>query len=338
MTVRLASASMDRPLKPDSKRSEDDPRQIYQEALKLLQDPILPVRAHGLLLLRRLVSSQAEKAPLIEPALIPGILSIFLQSLQEDDSYIFLNSVQGLSAMVDTFGKDVLTGLVDLYAGGLGGVGGSNITRQEVDTRIRIGEALGQVIRRCGGALSIYGEESFHSNTMPSSCLQHSVDILMPPLFSIVRSSHIPTILRTSALSLLADCEKTCPVALLHYVSEWIEGMIDLLQVESRPSALSREQDDSNEEMDLNPSSTVSKLPPLRRAAIHFLALVFREVTTQIYDDIEAFPGVFRPGVMARARTTLSYIASTDEDAVVRLMAREAVELSDGVGKALVGT
>jgi len=154
ITARLASTSM--PPQARSKPTAEEPTVIYQKALKLLQDPILPVRAHGLLLLRQLVSrtSPSPNEPAVDAALVPAILSIFLQSIQDNDSYMFLNAVQGLAAMVDTFGRDVLKGLVNQYAQ----VSDGNLTQHEVDVRLRVGEALGQVIRRCGEALVNYGE------------------------------------------------------------------------------------------------------------------------------------------------------------------------------------
>lgn len=165
LVARLAASSVPSGSKSKGSTGEESPGDIYQKALKLLQDPLLPVRAHGLLLLRQLVSSRqtpnkpAELAqPIIDRALIPGILSIFLQSLHDDDSYIFLNAVQGLSAMVDGFGREVLKGLVDVYAKGVDGIGASILFQQDVDMRTRIGEALAQVIRRCGSALPKYSE------------------------------------------------------------------------------------------------------------------------------------------------------------------------------------
>lgn len=162
MTARLASTSASSQTRA-KRNNEEGPQETYQKALKLLQDPLLPVRAHGLLLLRQLVTARKSKSgsfeePLVDRALVPGILSIFLQSVQDDDSYMYLNAVQGLSAMVDGFGKDVLKGLVGVYAEGLGGLGGSAMTQQDVDTRTRVGEALGQVIRRCGDTLPAYGQ------------------------------------------------------------------------------------------------------------------------------------------------------------------------------------
>jgi hypothetical protein len=93
--------------------------------------------------------------------LTPAILSIFLQSIQDDDSYLFLNAVQGLAAMVDTYGKDVLRGLVKEYNQGLDGLGVTNITQHDMDIRIRIGEALASVIKRCGAALPAYSNPPF---------------------------------------------------------------------------------------------------------------------------------------------------------------------------------
>lgn len=155
MTARLASTSSSSS-RSSRKPEEEDSLQVYQKALTLLQDPLLPVRAHGLMLLRQLVSPTSPgRNPSLEPALVPGVLSIFLQSIQDDDSYMFLNAVQGLAAMVDGFGKEVLRGLMNDYASGLqDGVG---LTQSDVDVRVRIGEALGQVIRRCDEALPLYG-------------------------------------------------------------------------------------------------------------------------------------------------------------------------------------
>lgn len=166
LTARLASTSY--PIESSSKKSgvggDENPGAIYQKALTLLQDPLLPVRAHGLLLLRQLASSKTPSpedptklVAALDPVLVPGVLSIFLQSIQDEDSYIFLNAVQGLVAMVEGFGKEVLRGLVADYVKGLDGVGAGGLDQREIDVKIRIGEALGQVVRRCGEALPSYG-------------------------------------------------------------------------------------------------------------------------------------------------------------------------------------
>ncbi|KAF9247101.1 hypothetical protein BU15DRAFT_69941 [Melanogaster broomeanus] len=326
MTARLASTSTSWPALPT--KGEENAQEIYQKALKLLQDPILPVRAHGLLLLRQLVSSEprASGASSTDAALVPAIMSIFMQSVQEDDSYIFLNAVQGLSAMVDAFGKEVLGNLIETYSRNVTTIHAGGLSKQEVDTKLRVGEALGQVIRRCGDALGIYS------------------DTVVPRLISVFRSSYAPTVLRASAVSLLTDCVKTSLVAVLGYTNDLSTGILDLLQVEMVPISQSppreaektkAEEPNEKEAIDSKPTAVNSKLPPLRRAALHFWTLLLQQLTRAVYDgatvEIPSAP------FLRRANVTLGYIASTDEDGIVRVMAREANEAIDQLNRAMLG-
>ncbi|KAG8218849.1 hypothetical protein J3R82DRAFT_4528 [Butyriboletus roseoflavus] len=313
MTARLASSSTS--WSAPQKR-EEGPQEMYQKALKLLQDPILPVRAHGLLLLRQLVSSRPRASTAAtDPALVPAIMSIFMQSIHDDDSYIFLNAVQGLSAMVDAFGKDVLGNLLETYTCNLSASSVGTLSKREVDAKVRVGEALGQVIRRCGDALGIYA------------------DIIVPRLISVFCSSYAPTVLRTSAVSLLTQCVKTSTVSVLRYINDLATSMIDFLQVDMFPSdgdggTRKAEEPGATEALD-------SKLPPLRRAALHFWTSLLHQLTHATYDGtvMERLPAT----LLRRAKVTLGYIASTDEDGIVRVMAREANEAIDQLNKATLG-
>jgi hypothetical protein len=133
-------------------------REKYQEALVLLQDPLLPVRAQGLATLRHLLepTRDSKASPVsVDAALIPAILDIFTNSAQNEDSFIFLNAVKGLAAMVHRFGKDVFRRLLDTYVTEPGLAGSMN--RQELDIKLRIGEALGEVIGSSGQSLGGYG-------------------------------------------------------------------------------------------------------------------------------------------------------------------------------------
>lgn len=166
LTARSASTSWATTSNTRAEFTVEPAQAIYQKALKLLQDPILPVRAHGLQLLRELASRSGKKSStasqdeLLDPALVPGILSIFFQSIQDDESFIYLNAVQGLAAMVDGYGREVLKRLMDAYLVGTGvggsGVGGTDVT-EELDARIRVGEAISTVVKRFGDALGAHG-------------------------------------------------------------------------------------------------------------------------------------------------------------------------------------
>ncbi|KAI0347118.1 hypothetical protein BDW22DRAFT_498107 [Trametopsis cervina] len=346
LIARLASSSAASSSRPKANTDEETPSDTYQKALKLLQDPLLPVRAHGLLLLRQLVSSRRPsqsdselRQPVVDRALIPGILSIFLQSLQDDDSYIFLNAVQGLAAMVDGFGKEVLKGIVDLHAQGLDGIGASTLTKQDVDTRTRMGEALGQVIRRCGDALPKY------------------IDQIAPPLIGVMRSSHLPTALRVSSISLLALSTDTSALAVLPWATDLFSAMLDLLQLESVqasqaprqkvPTAPPAEKDNEEGEQstpkpaagydsaEFTPTTKDAKIPILRRSALHLITLLTRAFASQLDDPAGAAKSVYvLPGeLMRRAKTTVAYVAATDADVVVCAMARETGEELDALAE-----
>ena len=344
ITARSASTSNATPKTQDEE--EETAQEIYQKSLKLLQDPILPVRAHGLLLLRQLVTpkpkfarSSKRSATVTDPALVPAILSIFLQSIQDEDSYIFLNAVQGLAGMVDGFGSQVLKGLLRDYSHGLETIQSGSMTQQDLDVRIRIGEALSMVIIRCGTSLGKYGTRPIlPARRILTPC---TADILIPVLISVFRTRAIPVTLRTSALSLLADAINTYPLVTLPYTEDLSQGMIDLVQVESRstlvnpgkpaPQKMVAEEEDhkdgkakSKHPGDNDHLSSDSTYPPLRRAALHLLTLLIR-VTMRAMEDghhILPFSGAF----VRRAHITLGYIASTDDDSIARVMAREVNE------------
>lgn len=138
--------------------------------------------------------------------------------------------------------------------------------------------------------------------------------------------------------------------------------MVDLLQVETVPAPPRRERaapeqapDGEREDkafedgaapsppavvpetMDAEPTSKNTKFPPLRRAALHFLTLLIQACTERLYDsganDALAFPA----RLLRRAKTTLGYVAATDADGIVRVMAREAQEGLEQLGEAMVG-
>lgn len=138
-------------------------RETYQTALKLLQDQILPVRAQGLALLRSLISSKSALLS-TDPALLPAILDIFIFALEDDDSFLYLNAIQGLGALVDCYGKPMGKRLMQVYLGGrsdsLTLIGEGEKGRRELDKRLRIAESLNQIVQRAGEAFAVFGESS----------------------------------------------------------------------------------------------------------------------------------------------------------------------------------
>lgn len=169
------------------------------------------------------------------------------------------------------------------------------------------------------------------------------MEILVPPLVRVFRSKDLPTALRMSAVSLLSECVDTNSLALLRYTDDLASAMLDLLQVETvamvtvtKPVLDDSEAGTLRVTMDSDPTTKNSKLPPFRRAALHFLALLVRAYTVNSHET-NSVAEVFQGSEKRRALTTLRYIAATDEDSVVRVMAREVVEALESLETSAIG-
>ncbi|KAI8052043.1 hypothetical protein BDF22DRAFT_621288, partial [Syncephalis plumigaleata] len=121
-------------------------REQYEAALRSLQDKVLPVRAYGMVTLRNMILA---RDPLFDdPTLLENTLHLFISMIQDDDSFIYLNAIKGLSSLTDIHGAHVIRLLMAVYLD----------TRAQLDHRLRIGEVLLQTIKRCGTALGIHGK------------------------------------------------------------------------------------------------------------------------------------------------------------------------------------
>lgn len=83
-------------------------------------------------------------------------MDIFLSAIRDDDSFMYLNAVKGLSSLVDGLGREVMASITLAYVEGFERI--TELKPDELDRRLRLGEALQQSIRRAGTALSAYGE------------------------------------------------------------------------------------------------------------------------------------------------------------------------------------
>ncbi|BGO94920.1 hypothetical protein NBRC10512_000596 [Rhodotorula toruloides] len=322
LSLRRASSAFDSAHPESTPAESDDPlaasRAKYREALKLLQDPLLPVRAQGLHLLRTLVLDRNTALLSTDPALLPAVLDIFVQAIEEEDSFLYLNAVQGLSSLVDVFGRQVIGRLLEVYTGARKGdrepkaVGEGEKGTRELDKRLRVGETLVQVVQRAGEALGMF------------------VDDVVAPLLLVLRTATLPIPLRASAITILATCVETAPVALLQYADVLAEACTTLLSLETvplaprtrppapapskvdhlagkgkkkaSPAVLIEEVDSSDEESDMDepepaplgkdgqprrpeelpdPTTTASKHPALRRSAAVFLGSLVRTAAHQ---------------------------------------------------------
>lgn len=135
-------------------------------------------------------------------------------------------------------------------------------------------------------------------------------------------------------------------VSVLRYTNDVATSMIDFLQVEMVTTIPSPPKDgdgethkveehEGKEVLDSKPTAIDPKLPPLRRAALHFWTTLLNQLTRATYDGtmVERLSAA----LIKRAKITLGYIASSDADGIVRVMAREAIEAIDQLNKATLG-
>ncbi|CEI97365.1 hypothetical protein RMCBS344292_11500 [Rhizopus microsporus] len=173
-------------------------KEKYREAMKSLQDDLLPIRAHGMGILKDMALA---KDPLVSSGEgLSQLLDIFVRLIQDEDRY--RNNC--LSAMTDAYGNDIIKKLGDIYKD----------KNQKLDNRLRIGEALLQTVQRCGDALGKY------------------VDTLFSPLEAVLERRDEDSHLRVSALSVLGMACQTCPVALHGQTPELVQWVLNILDFE----------------------------------------------------------------------------------------------------------
>jgi len=312
--------------------------ETYQEALRLVQDPILPVRAHGLTLLRQLISPPPPKAAgdkessegtVLDSALIPGILDVFITAVQDDDSYVYMNAVHGLAAMlqgpggVGNMGNMVFHRLVDLYVQGLL----VNPTTADLDKRLRVGEAISQAISNIGPGVQRY------------------IQLIIPAMLSVTRSSEYPTVLRGSALSLISQCVNANPLAMLPFYTDLISALVDLLSIETitrgskaaaeaekKAAATQLENGKVPDPADLDPSLRDPKLPAFRRSAAYLLATILRQASEKGFAE-----SLMGPQLAARMVKVIRYVRDTDIDGHVKAKAQEVLGLMDAMVREKLG-
>lgn len=183
-----------------------DSAKIYKRALSSLGDPLVPIRAHGLYLLRTLVDAK----DLVLGSSPVRILKIFLDQLKDDDSFIYLNSVKGIEAIAESYGisgatpeDDILGSLLAFYS--------DNHT--PIDPRLRCGEGIMKIIQR-----------------KAESMTHKDLGLLVETFISIVsrRGEIIDNIyqdnrLRMSAMSMLGLLCELNP----HGLQDWLFDIVD---------------------------------------------------------------------------------------------------------------
>ncbi|BHF70323.1 Transport and Golgi organization protein 6 [Sparganum proliferum] len=108
-------------------------------AFELLRDPLLPVRGHGLIEISRLLESRDPTVRGFEDK----IYEVLVKQLDEEDSYLYLNAVRGLSALGNAFTDRLLPVLLHHFHS-------PKPAASRIEFRLKMGEAIVRVLRDLG--------------------------------------------------------------------------------------------------------------------------------------------------------------------------------------------
>lgn len=115
----------------------------YESALYDISDPLLPVRGHGIIELSKLVDQQDVETILN----IGNVCRIFQDSLEDDDTYIYLASISGLVSCVRYNPDSILQILTDEFSMVYQR---KNLGEKAMEVRTKIGEALVRITKELG--------------------------------------------------------------------------------------------------------------------------------------------------------------------------------------------
>jgi hypothetical protein len=123
-------------------------RTRLQTILNDLKDPLLPVRAHGIMSLRKLVLESGHDTIVKEQ--MKKILDIFKTNLRDDDTYVYYGAIQGLCALGDIYPQEIIPILTASFC--------DTSHTMTIDDKLKLGESLVTVARRCGQVLPHYAQ------------------------------------------------------------------------------------------------------------------------------------------------------------------------------------
>eukprot|EP00057_Strongylocentrotus_purpuratus_P005157 XP_003730334.2 PREDICTED: transport and Golgi organization protein 6 homolog [Strongylocentrotus purpuratus] len=124
--------------------------EAFEEAMKDLTDPLLPVRGHALIMLARLLKEKDPRA-LAESE---TLLKIFEEHLSDDDTYIYLPCINGLVALAGIHPDRVMPHLCSMsisgYATDQSKQWSATSRTVSLEKTLKMGEALVRATRQLG--------------------------------------------------------------------------------------------------------------------------------------------------------------------------------------------
>ncbi|EGV65740.1 hypothetical protein PSN45_003472 [Yamadazyma tenuis] len=182
-------------------------RRTLERAITSLNDPLVPIRAHGLYLLRELIEVKSDVISL------DFVINLHLIQLKDPEPFIYLNVIKGLESLINLGKLPVIQILVGVYTNEAG--------NNDIDERLRIGEVLLRFIQSSNQLFAGEIAETIVSATV-----------------SMIRRSESgpknqDNRIRMSSMSLLGVCCKVNPLGILYQLSDILDCAIGILTLET---------------------------------------------------------------------------------------------------------
>lgn len=179
----------------------DAQKLTLSRAITSLNDPLAPIRAHGLYLLRQLIESKSQVISL------DFVINLHLVQLKDTEPFVYLNVIKGLESLIQWDEPTVLKTLCELYTN----------RETELDERLRIGEVILRYIQM--------SNETFQGA---------SANLIVESTLSIIRQHDKDDVrVRMSAMSLLGMCCKVNPIGLIGNLEDALDCAIGILNLET---------------------------------------------------------------------------------------------------------
>lgn len=204
---------LDGDTKPTS--TSDLHSKIFKRAITSLNDPLVPIRAHGLYLLRQLIELKSSVISL------DFVINLHLINLKDPEPYIYLNVIKGLESLLEFNERDVLPHLISIYLNKQGDT--------ELDERLKVGEVLLRYIQL---------KNEMFSGDMAALVFSAGISLIR---VSKDDSDIVDDRLRMSAMSLLGTCCNTNPIGVIDKLTDALDCVFGILQLEtSKDKAIMR--------------------------------------------------------------------------------------------------
>lgn len=198
--------------KPVSDETEAQ-RRMLARAITNLNDPLVPIRAHGLYILRQLVEERSSVLT------VSFVVELHLMQLKDPEPFIYLNVIKGLESLLDWNTKEVLPVLLLVYSD----------KKADLDERLRIGEVLLRYVQHQDQAFS--GENA-------QLLFNSGLALIRRPENDKYKEDDR---LRMSAMSILGVCCSVNPLGIFQSLELALDCAVGILDLETaKDSAIMR--------------------------------------------------------------------------------------------------